>query len=102
MFQSSINIPEEAFEDLTKEFHKTVQAPVSLFNNDPSEWDLEKPVVIKWACAWNDPDMVDKEALILQKNNQIAIVQLSTREETEKFNVLQRVFRLEDLQVKEA
>jgi len=79
------------FESLINEFKKMF--PSSESKIDEMEWNLEKTYKPIFACIWNKVGNIEKDCIILQKNNSFALVQFETPQET----ILTQIYRLQDL-----
>lgn len=104
MYQTlkTLNIPEEAIIELWGVFKSTVLAKTpsvaeSIENKtDDTEWDLTRTYYPNHACLWNKPFNINKPCRIMIKNSFIALVHFEGENSTEE-NVLERIYRLEDL-----
>lgn len=97
-----LNIPEEAINEIWNAMKKTIfkgmQSTVKSIedNKNNKKWDLDKKYYPNWACIWNKPLNVNRTCSIMCKNSFIAIVHFEGDISTED-NILERVYRLEDL-----
>jgi len=95
MFQTVIG-KEEEFGKLMKAFLHTVPySKTAVRKKDNSEWDMAAEYETFHACSWNLPGNSFKRCIILQKNDEFALVQFEDQERNRE--LLHRIYRLEDL-----
>jgi len=96
MFQTVIGMEEE-FGKLMKALLDTVpHADIAVKEKDGREWDMNAEYETTHACSWNLPGNSFKRCIILQKNDEFALVQFEDRKRNQ--GVLHRIYRLEDLE----
>lgn len=64
-----------------------------LLERDEKEYDLSKNYIINWACIWNKVSNVGRQCIIVQKDDQIALVVFPDDMEITQ----DKFYRLEDL-----
>lgn len=64
------------------------------FTKDDSMWDLESFYIVNHCTLWNNPKMRGLECVIIEKNDQIAVVNFGHHNFVE---LPECIFRLEDL-----
>lgn len=98
MYQSiASELKEDAFKKLLVAFDINVANIDEVVDNTFDDiWDLRSNYLVKWGCAWNHVNAVNKECIILQKNDKVALVQFEDR--GLNHDVGSRIYRLEDLQ----
>ncbi len=83
----------ENFENLVKVFEESY---ISLEEN-PKELDLDLQYTITHACIWNNPETIGKVVTILEKNEKLCLVMFGRENNKFNLNILQCLFRVEDL-----
>lgn len=95
MFQSNRSHNDAAF-------NLVLIALKAMFNphlkKDQTPWNMNDIYRTKGSCSWNSPDLVGKECMIVDKNDEIAIVVFVGIAGVREAHT---IYRLEDLEVHE-
>lgn len=96
--QKEIGQTEENFKELNMIFNNQI---FNLRNEkrDTSEWDLDIEYKIHHVCIWNNPNTINCNVRIIQKNDKLALVEFSKEYivENDILTLANVLFRLEDL-----
>jgi hypothetical protein len=85
--------PEKEFDNLYKLFLKSADLDEKILNSNKTNFDLNKKYIINHACIWNKTENFNKECVIVQKNDKIALIVFENDFEL----TLDKFYRLEDL-----